>query len=87
MSGRIALIQGKVASVGDRKRRLYLNFGQNWSQDFTVSVVKSGSGAFKGNVARLGGLEGKTVRIRGIIEQRQGPLIRLFDESQIEIMD
>ncbi len=87
ISGKFAIIQGKIASVGDRSRRLYLNFGQNWSQDFTVSVVKSGSGAFKGNVARLGGLGNRTVRVRGNVEQRQGPLIRLFDESQIEILD
>lgn len=89
--GQFVVITGLVASVGDRKRRLYLNFGQNWEQDFTVSVVKSGRGAFKerkaGALARLQALTGKTVRVRGVLEQRQGPLIRLADEAQIEILE
>ncbi|MEL6503657.1 MAG: thermonuclease family protein [Pseudomonadota bacterium] len=90
-AGRFVVVTGPVASVGDRKKRLYLNFGQNWSQDFTVSVVKSGRGAFKerqaGALARFQALTGKTVRVRGVLEQRQGPLIRLADEAQIEILD
>ena len=85
--GYFVLVKGKVLSVGDRSRRLYLNFGQKWSQDFTVSVVKKGSGAFKGDVARLASLKNKTVRVRGILEERQGPLIRLVDEAQIEILE
>ncbi len=85
--GFFSIIEGKVLSVGNRKRRLYLNFGQNWSQDFTLSVVKKGKGAFKGSLDLLTGLKGKTVRVRGVLEQRQGPLIRLFDEAQIEIID
>lgn len=86
-TGNFALIKGKVSSVGDRKRRLYLNFGQNWSQDFTVSVAKKGSGAFKGDVSWLAGLNNRTVRVRGILDFRQGPLIRLSDEAQIEVFD
>ena len=85
--GHFALIEGKVLSVGNRKKRLYLNFGQNWSQDFTVSLVKKGKGAFKGDVERIIGLKGKIIRVRGILEQRQGPLIRLIDEAQIEIIE
>ena len=86
-TGHFTLVQGKIVSVGDRSRLLYLNFGKNWSQDFTVSVVKKGSGAFKGNIERLAGLKNKSVRVRGMLEHRRGPLIRLNDESQIEIMD
>ncbi len=85
-TGFFSVIEGKVLSIGDRKRRLYLNFGQNWSQDFTLSVVKKGKGAFKGSLNLLAGLKGKTVRVRGVLEQRQGPLIRLFDAAQIEII-
>ena len=85
--GHFAIIEGKVLSVGNRKKRLYLNFGKKWSQDFTVSLVKMGKGAFKGDVTRLIGLLGKTVRVRGLLEERQGPLIRLNDEVQIEIIE
>lgn len=89
--GQLVVVTGKVRSVGDRTRRLYLNFGQNWAQDFTVLVVKTGRGAFKerdgGALARLLAAKGKTVRVRGVLEERQGPLIRLADEAQIDILD
>ncbi|MEE9314434.1 MAG: hypothetical protein V3V02_07275 [Rhizobiaceae bacterium] len=85
--GHFTIIEGKVISVGDRSRRLYLNFGQKWSQDFTISVAKKGKGRYKGDVNRLKVSKNKTVQVRGILEERQGPLIRLFDEAQIIIMD
>lgn len=86
-AGKFAIIKGTVRSVGDRKRRLYLNFGSNWSEDVTAVVVKTGSGAYRGDVAMLQQLEGKRVEIRGIVEDAQGPLIRLIDEAQIDILD
>ena len=89
--GHFAVVEGKVISVGNRQRRLYLNFGKKWKQDFTVSVVKKGSGAFKGTKAvtldDLTRLSGQKVRIRGVLEERQGPLMRLFNEAQIEILE
>ena len=89
--GKLIVASGKVLSVGDRSRRLYLNFGKNWSQDFTVSVVKSGKGAFKGgnlvDLADLQSLAGREVLVRGMLENRKGPLIRLYHGSQIQIME
>lgn len=85
--GHFALVQGKVLSVGNRKRRIYLNFGQKWSQDFTVSVLKKGSGAYNGDINALLNLKNKTIRVRGMLEKQQGPLIRVFHEGQIEFAD
>jgi len=83
--GKFAIVMGTVRSIGDRKRRLYLNFGSNWSEDVTAVAVKTGSGAYRGDVGMLQRLEGKRVEIRGIVEDSQGPLIRLIDEAQIDI--
>lgn len=83
--GRYMIIEGRVLSVGDRQRRLYLNFGQKWSQDFTALVVKKGTNAFKGNIEPFKNLRGKSVRIRGILEQSGGPMVRLMHEGQIEV--
>ncbi len=85
--GEFVIVTGIVKSVGDRKRRLYLNFGSNWSEDTTVVLTKKGSGAYRGDVAVLRRLEGKRVEIRGILDNAQGPLIRLTDEAQIDILD
>lgn len=86
-TGHFVLIRGKVRSVGDRKRRLYLNFGENWAHDFTVSVSKSGADGFGGSLERLKGMRGKTVLVRGTLEERQGPLVRIVDDIQIQIIE
>jgi len=83
--GRFVLVQGVVASVGDRKRRVYLNFGEKWDQDFTVSLAKSGRGAFKGDMTRILATKGVSIRVRGVLEWSGGPLIRVLDEGQIEL--
>lgn len=85
--GRFAVVSGRILSVGNRKRRLYLNFGQNWAEDFTVSVAKTGAGRFNGNVDELIAAKGRRVEIRGLVELARGPLIRLFHVSQIRFLD
>jgi len=84
--GRFVVVEGRVVSVGDRERLLYLNFGENWAQDFTVAVVKTGANAFNGNIRRLQRLSNRRVQVRGYLEERQGPLIRLVDDTQIKIL-
>lgn len=84
--GEFVIVTGIVKSIGDTKRRLYLNFGSNWAEDVTATVLKKGSSAYWGDVAVLQRLEGKRVGIRGIVEDAQGPLIRLIDEAQIDIL-
>jgi len=83
--GQLAVIEGKVLSIGDRKSRLYLNFGHDWSKDFTVTAQKKGKTAYNGLIDQLQALKGKVVRVRGIIEMRGGPMIRLTHRSQIEM--
>lgn len=85
--GAFVLVEGKVLSVGDRARRVYLNFGETWSEDFTVSLAKSGRGAFNGDLTRLLAAKGKTLRVRGVLDWSGGPLIRVMDEGQIEFVE
>ncbi len=85
-SGHFVLVTGVVRSIGDRSRRLYLNFGENWAHDFTVSIAKQGAGKFKGSMGFLTQLKGKKVQVRGVLENNQGPLIRVIDETQIQII-
>ena len=84
--GRFVVVTGIVRSVGDRARRLYLNFGENWAHDFTVSIAKQGAGKFTGDFGRLTGLKGKKVQIRGVLEDNRGPLIRVIDDVQVQII-
>ena len=84
-TGNFVIVNGVVRSIGDRKRRIYLNFGENWAQDFTVSVEKQGVGRFKGSLDFLKTLTNKQVQVRGVLEFNRGPLIRVIDEIQVQI--
>lgn len=80
--GHFQLVTGKIISIGDRKKRFYLNFGSNWKQDFTVVIEKTGKNAYGGDLEKL--KQGVFVRVRGILENNGGPMIRVNHEAQIE---
>lgn len=81
MVGRYVLVAGTVRSVGETKRTIYLNFGANYRTDFTVLVRRADS---EGWSDRLMALEGKRVRVRGVLEAWNGGLIRVEHPAQIE---
>jgi endonuclease YncB( thermonuclease family) len=71
--GRFALVEGRVVSVRESGATIYVNFGQRWSEDFTVTVSKRNERNFKAAGLDLAGLAGRRVRVRGWVEQRGGP--------------
>jgi endonuclease YncB( thermonuclease family) len=89
--GRFALVEGKVVSVRTSGATIYVNFGQRWSEDFTVTVLKRNERNFTAAGLDLKGLAGRRVRVRGWIEQRGGPegspWIEAAHPEQIEIAD
>lgn len=80
-AGRFALVEGVVDSVGETRSTVYLNFGKAYRTDFTALIRKSGG---KRLIASLGNLEGRRVRIRGVLGSWQGGVIRLTHERQVE---
>lgn len=84
MRSNFTLVEGKVVSVTARSGRLYLNFGDDWRQDFTVSVARDLLKAAPGSSEKLSALAGHKVRVRGWIERRYGPAIEIFNLQDIE---
>ncbi len=85
--GRFAIVEGRVASVRESGATVYVNFGRRWSEDFTASLLKRHQRTFAAAGIDLAALAGRTVRIRGIVEERGGPWIELLRPEQIEIED
>lgn len=85
--GRFAVVEGKVVSVREAGGTIYVNFGRRWSEDFTVTVNKRDERKFAAEGLDLKKLEGRTVRIRGVIEERGGPWIEAAHPAQIEIAE
>jgi endonuclease YncB( thermonuclease family) len=84
--GRFAVVQGKVASVRESAGVVYINFGQRWSDQFTATLLKRNEGLFAGTSVVPANLLGRTVEVRGWIEERSGPAIEVTRPEQIEII-
>lgn len=85
------VVRGVVANAARVRGRVYLNFGQDWRRDFTVTISKKDMRAF----ARAGldaeswpaSWVGKNIRVRGWIYWRNGPMIDATHPEQIEVLD
>lgn len=89
--GRFALVEGQVASVRESGSTIYLNFGQRWSENFSVTIRKRDERNFNAAGLDVEKLTGRRVRVRGWIEQRGGssgsPWIAAEYPEQIEAAD
>jgi hypothetical protein len=85
--GLYALVEGRVVSVGAGSRVVFLDFGHNWRRDFTVMVAASEADRFAAAGKKLESLANHTVRVRGMVEENNGPAIRVDDPDAIEVLD
>jgi hypothetical protein len=84
--GRFTLVEGRVRSVGERKQRTYVNFGTDWSSDFTLIVPKRVWTALQGRRIDAAFLRGRTLRMRGILEGWQGVAITVNVPETVELV-
>jgi len=85
--GRFTLVEGTVVSVRESGGTIYVNFGRRWSEDFTATVLRRNERTFTAAGVDLKKLAGRTVRVRGFVEERGGPWIEVTRPEQIEIAD
>jgi len=85
--GQYTLVTGRVLSVGETSRTLYLNFGRRWSRDFTATIDSRRIADFAAAGLDARSLEGAAIRVRGVLRQDRGPLIDLRHPAQIERLD
>jgi len=85
--GHFTVVEGKVLSVRESGGTIYVNFGRRWSEALTVTISKRNERNFA--VAGLDPkrLENRRVRVRGWIEERNGPRIEALRPEQIEIAE
>ncbi len=84
--GRFAVVEGRVLSVRQAGTTTYLNFGRNWTRDFTVTISRRTLPAIEAAGIALKSLENRQIRVRGFLESRTGPRIELLRAGQIEVL-
>ena len=85
--GRFTVVEGKVLSVRESGGTIYLNFGRRWAEALTVTILKRHERIFSGAGVGLKRLENRVVRVRGWVDERNGPRIEATRPEQIEIAE
>jgi micrococcal nuclease len=81
------LVEGRIVELANVRGRVYLNFGEDYQTDFTVSIAAPVRRAFETAGIDLMALQGKGVRVRGWLRDWNGPLIELTHPAQLELLD
>ena len=75
-----------VLDVAKVKGRVYLNFGENWRTDFTVTLSSKVSRLFKKVGMDPLALKDQRIRVRGWLRKRNGPMIQASHPEQAELL-
>jgi endonuclease YncB( thermonuclease family) len=85
--GHFTVVEGKVLSVRESGGTIYVNFGRQWSQALTVTILKRHERTFTAAGMEPKKLENRRLRVRGWIEERNGPRIEATHPEQIELAE
>lgn len=80
------LVEGVVQAVADVRGALYINFGENWREDFTLYIAKKNRTRFESVFPALERLEGKRMLARGWIFFKNGAMIELTHPEQVKLL-
>ncbi|MGH1398972.1 MAG: thermonuclease family protein [Alphaproteobacteria bacterium] len=85
--GRFAIVEGDVQSVTLNKNRIFINFGANWRDDFTVTLDSAARRAF--NKAGIDPMNwgNKRIRARGYLKAINGASMGVDHIAAIEVLD
>jgi len=84
--GQYALVEGRVLLADKARGRVYLNFGRNWTEDFTAVIGERALPLFAESGPDPLALGGALIRVRGWIDDRDGPRIDVTHPEQIEVL-
>lgn len=78
------IVEGTIVNASRIKGRVFLNFGQNWRDDFTVTIAPRDRQAMERKGLNPLDWKDKRVRVRGWITKHNGPSMVVDHEEQIE---
>lgn len=84
--GQFSVVEGRVTSVRESGGLIYVNFGRRRSDQLTVTILKRNEGIFASAGLTPKALAGRSIEVRGWIEERGGPAMEVMRPEQIEIV-
>jgi micrococcal nuclease len=84
--GTFQVIEGVVHDAATVGKWTYLNFSDDWREDFTITIDKKALRLFSGNGLDPLLLKARAIRVRGWLKKRNGPMIEVTHPEQIEVL-
>lgn len=81
------VVEGIVRKAARVKQNIYLNFGDDWRSDFTVVIPAQALRPFAQAGIELLRLGGRRIRVRGLVQSVNGPMIEIDDPQALELVD
>lgn len=85
--GRFELVEGRVRAAATVGGRTYLNYGDDWREDFTVVIGREARQLFDEAGLEPESLAGRRIRVRGWLRSYNGPMIEATHPEQIEVLE
>lgn len=85
--GAFRIVEGRVRLAVKRDGVVYLNFGEDWRQDFTLRLGGDAVDSFTAAGLDPLSLQGRRLRMRGWVEWRNGPQMEPDHAEQVEVLD
>lgn len=76
---RFCIIEGRVKAIAKQQKNVYINFGEQWQTDFTVQLPLK-------TTMNIDQLPGKILRVRGWVQEYNGPFIDITNTALVEIL-
>lgn len=83
----LQIVEGRVLEAERRGELWYLNFGADWRRDFTVVIGKQALAEFVRAGLEPYALKGRMIRVRGMLQRYNGPMIEVLVPQQIELVE
>ncbi|WP_198038918.1 thermonuclease family protein [Skermanella stibiiresistens] len=81
------LVEGTVTKVANVRGRVFLNFGTDYRKDFTATISPRDVRVFTSSGLDPAALNGKRVRLRGWLYDRNGPAMDVTHPEQVELLE
>jgi hypothetical protein len=86
-AGRIVVVEGRIAGVGERAQRTYLNFERRRGAGGSIVLSRALWRDLQRSGWTASALTGKRVRVSGVVEGRDGLLIEAQTRGALELID
>ena len=87
LHGRFTIVEGRVSRLGHGRVNIYLNFGTISRHDLSVTVQKRALQRLEASGMTWSSIEGRRVRVRGIVAGTGRPTLAVGRPEEIERLD